>query len=123
MRAFVALCIFIFLYACTSSDRTIPSDVIPLNEMKLLVWDMMQAGELADVYKENDTTEILDTTTQIYKQVLTLHKTDKQKFYNSFAYYEDHPLLNKQLFDSVLAYGNRQREGRFKKRMQLPGPK
>ncbi len=123
MRVIVAFLVFLFLYACTSADRTVPSDVIPVNEMKLLVWDMLQAGELADVFKENDTTEILDTTTQIYRQVLDLHKTDKQKFYHSYSYYEDHPLLNKQLFDSVLAYGNRQRENRFKKRMQPPGPK
>ncbi|MEP6514085.1 MAG: DUF4296 domain-containing protein [Parafilimonas sp.] len=111
--------VFIFLisilFSCTSADRYIPSDVIPLNDMKLIVWDMMQAEEFARLKHNKDSNLLYPKTSEMFQQVMRIRKTDKENFYKSFTYYQSHPILNKILFDSVSAYASRQRQLLYKK--------
>ena len=33
--------------ACTPEDKKIPDDILPIDKMKTLVWELTQAGEYA----------------------------------------------------------------------------
>ena len=103
--------------ACTSSDTKIPKDILPLDKMKLVVWDMTQAGEYGMYLQDKDTTKRKYTTVYL-TQVLTLYKINKEDFFKSFKYYQSHPILNQQLFDSVSAYAQRQRSNMYKRQFK-----
>ncbi len=105
-----------FLISCTSADRYIQDDIIPVNDMKVIVWDIMQASEFAQVKYGKDSTLIHHKSIGMFQQVFRLHTTDKESFYKSFQYYQEHPILNKILFDSVSAYATRQRQELYKKK-------
>lgn len=112
----ILLVFFIFfLMGCTSSDRRIPGDVIPLNDMKLLVWDMILAGEMSTLQFGKDSTLLHKRTTQNFVRVLKVHKVSRTEFYKSFEFYQTHPILNKVLFDSLTDYSLRQRMELYKK--------
>jgi hypothetical protein len=107
--------IIICLFAACKSPNKIPDDVIGINKMKLIVWDMMRAGALA----ENNYPKINDTlklkTTKLFQQVFAIYGISKDEFYKSYRYYEEHPDKNKILMDSVSAYANRQRQELYKR--------
>jgi hypothetical protein len=101
--------------ACTSGDKKIPKDVLPVDKMKLIIWDLTQAGAYANYLKEKDTsTKRLNT--MYMAEVLKMHHISKEDFFKSFKFYQSDPSLNKILFDSVSAYAQRQRAEIYKKR-------
>jgi len=87
---------------------------MPVNKMKVIVWDMVQAGAYASYRKETDTAVKIINTAYM-AEVLKMHNINKADFFKSFNYYQAHPLLNKELFDSISAYSQRQRNDVYKK--------
>jgi hypothetical protein len=83
--------------------------------MKYIVWDLAQAGVYASYKKEKDTS-IKTVNTTYLAEVLKMYNISKTDFFKSFNFYQAHPLLNQQLFDSVNACANRQRVEMYKKR-------
>ena len=100
--------------ACTTQDKKIPKEILSVDKMKVVVWDLVQAGNYATILKEKDTS-IKKINTAYMAQVLKLHNLKKADFFKSFDFYVAHPELNKQLFDSLNAYGQRQRANLYKK--------
>ncbi len=84
--------------------------------MKVLVWQMMQAGELASAQNTKDSVLLNRKSIEMFQQVLHINHSEKKDFYRSFQFYQDHPVLNKILFDSLHAYGERQRQILYKSR-------
>lgn len=88
--------------------------VLSINEMKLVLWDVMQADEFAVTYIPKDSTLNLEReTNRLYQKVFLLHKTDSAQFFKSFDYYRNHPDHYRVLIDSLQAYSNRERDNRF----------
>ncbi|HEY1872290.1 MAG TPA: DUF4296 domain-containing protein [Chitinophagaceae bacterium] len=114
MRRLWFMTLFIFA-ACTPEDKKIPKDILPINKMKHIVWDLAQAGAYASYKKEKDTS-IKTVNTAYLAEVLKMYNISKADFFKSFNFYQAHPLLNRQLFDSVNAYANQQRVEMYKKR-------
>jgi hypothetical protein len=109
-----ALAFFCFIISCTPEDKKVPKDILPIDKMKLIVWDLTQAGAYATTLSEKDTTK--RSIGAVYlAEVLKLHNISKPDFFKSFDFYQTHPLLNQQLFDSVNAYAQRQRNEMYKK--------
>src|SRR3954470_14847672 len=104
-----SLVILVCLFGGCKSPNKIPDDIIGIGKMKLIVWDMIQAGALS----ENEFGKYPDTlkikTIQMFQQVFAIHGITKDEFYKSYRYYEGHPDKNKILIDSVSAYATRQR--------------
>jgi hypothetical protein len=89
-------------------------DILSINNMKLVMWDMIQADEFAPVYIAKDSTRNLKKETKLlYQKVFALHKIDSARFYKSFDYYKAHPEDYKILLDSLSAFANRERDNRF----------
>lgn len=113
MKFFFTAILFFSFIACTDNDTTIPKNIIPVNKMKLIVWDLVQAGSYASTLSEKDTAE-KNLNTAYLAETLKLHKISKEDFVKSFDFYQKHPVLNKQLFDSITAYAQRQRTKMYK---------
>lgn len=110
------LCCFMILWVACSSDK-IPGNIIPPEKMKTIVFDLMKADTYVNNYVLKDTTlKSKEQHIRMYEQVFLIHKITKKDFYNSLTYYQQHPDVNKKLFDSTLSYANRQREVIFKEK-------
>ncbi len=114
MRIF-SVFILLLAFASCSSDNNIPKNVIPVEKMKFIMWDMMRAGELAATQYTKDSSNLKLKTTELFEQVFKIHSIDKNKFYSSYHFYEEHPNMNKILLDSLSAYATRQRLELYKK--------
>jgi hypothetical protein len=107
-RGLVFVLIITAFYACSSGDTKIPKDVLPVNKMKQIIWDLTQAGSYASYLKDKDTS-VKHLNTMYMAEVLKMYHISKDDFFKSFKYYQADPSLNKVLFDSVSAYAQRQR--------------
>jgi uncharacterized protein DUF4296 len=107
------LSISVFL-ACSSGDNKIPKDVLPVNKMKLIIWDLTQAGAYANFLEDKDTSS-KRLNTMYMAEVLKMYNISKEDFFKSFKFYQSDPSLNKVLFDSVSAYAQRQRAEMYKR--------
>jgi hypothetical protein len=114
-RCLIYIVLIFLVTACTIKDKKIPEDIMPVNKMKLIVWDLIQAGAYASSLKEKDTS-IKNINTAYLAEVLKLHNVNKNDFFKSFNFYQQHPTLNKELFDSVSAYAQRQRTELYKRK-------
>ena len=109
MRKYLMLLPMILLIAC--SRNKVPADVLPPDKMKPLLFDMMRADELVTGYVLRDTSlKAKQEQVKMYEQVFAIHKTNKAEFYKSLKFYQQHPQINKVLFDSLLSFANRKKE-------------
>ena len=82
--------------------------ILPINEMKVVMWDML----LADNWYTQ--IAIKDTTAQKNKKNIALYEAvfkqdgvTKEQFYKSYSYYQSHSTEMAILLDSLEAYGTR----------------
>ena len=105
MRIIVVVSIFFFI-ACKSNT------IIPVNTMKLMVWDMACADEFILEKQAKDSTLKKSNSDSlrksIYQQVFHVHKITQATFYKNYQYYQQRPDLFKVLMDSVQNYGTRE---------------
>lgn len=103
------LCIAGVVLACAcKSNNGMPKDVLPLDSMKVIMWDMMQADELASQSTLKDTAHKLAYhAIGLYKEALASHHVTKEQFYKSYNYYLGRPDLNKILTDSLVNFSTR----------------
>ncbi len=117
MKGILSVYLISIMCLSCSSDKKIPPDVIPSNQMKLIIWDMMNAEQLS----LSDTAFVKSVsfknkTTPLYQKVFAIHHINKTAFYKSFAYYEGHSNLFKTLMDSVSLYANKKRTDLYNRR-------
>jgi len=111
VRNFIFLIILFFSFACNSnSSKKKEMKLIPINEMRKLVWDVLKADEYYVRISVKDTIDPLQTgNLKLYDQVFKSHGITKEQFYFSYKYYESHPLQFKELIDSVESIARFQR--------------
>ena len=84
--------------------------VIPFNDMKMIMWDMMKADEwYIRQFLKDSTLKTQKENIRLYEQVFAIHGITREKFYKSFQFYESRPPEFKLLLDSVELYANRER--------------
>src|SRR4051812_49176508 len=100
--------ILFILFAGACSGSKIPDDILPPDKMKKVIFDLMRADEFVNVYVLKDTAKKRNVEAiKMYQQVFTIHNITKEKFFNSFKYYQGHPDQNKVLFDSLTSWANK----------------
>lgn len=112
-KIFVVVIVIISFIDCTPEDRKIPKEILPLDTMKVVVWNLIETGDYATSLKAKDST-IKSLNTMYLNEVLELHHLDKKTFFNSFNFYQKNLYFNKILFDSINAYASRQRNEIYK---------
>lgn len=110
VKSLTGLCLLCLLASCSSNKQPTPEKILPLNNMKELVWDMLRADEYFLRKTQFDTLHKMDHENfRLYEQVFKAHGVDRKTFYNSWKWYQSHPTVFQTLLDSVDAVGTRQR--------------
>lgn len=124
MSKYLIICLIFFAAACgNSGEKKVDKNVIPISEMKLMLWDIMKADEYYNRLVANDTANRYQyENLRLYDQIFRAYNTTKEKFYSSYKYYAAHPDAFKVLIDSVDAVSRRQRD-QLNKSPQTPQPK
>jgi len=99
------------LAACNGNGK---EQLLNINQMKVIVWDMLKADELYTIQQAKDSTlRIQKKNLVYYEKIFAYHKISQSTFYKSFTYYEAHPLEMKELLDSIEQYATRERNRSF----------
>ena len=107
----------VFFISCTPEDQKVPPEIMSIDSMKVIIWDMTLASEYASYRKELDTTR-KPVNTAYFSEVLNTHHIDKSTFTRSFDFYQAHPALNKILWDSITVYAEKQRPQIYRERQK-----
>lgn len=115
MRCFAFLLIpsILLLFSSCSRKDAVPKYLIPQKEMQLVVWDMLQADELAMQNKLADSSLVLKNESfRLYDKVFAIHKISRDQFFKSYRYYQQHPGLYKTLMEGVKIVADEQRKAK-----------
>ena len=98
----LALLISVFVFGCKNDDR-ISSEVLPQKKMQAILGDMMRADQFLADYVLNKDTLLKKTSESLkyYQQIFSIHKISKDDFQYSFSFYQSHPVLLKEIMDSI----------------------
>jgi hypothetical protein len=104
MRKIIAIFFLIgWMSSCKSKNST--SSILPLDTMRVVIFDFLIADEWHNARVVKDTTEKkFKNSFKMYQEVLDIHKITKGKFDSSFTYYTEHPDKMKILIDTVNSY-------------------
>jgi hypothetical protein len=102
------LCISLFLFSC--SNEKSKEQQIPMEKLKIVVWQLMKADELYTRKSQADTTwKNEKKNLQFYQQIFELNKIDKVQFYKQMDYLKTRPAEYKELIDSVNEVSKREK--------------
>jgi len=120
MTRFIYPVLFVCVMSACSSSDSIPNGVLAPEKMKIVMFDVLRAQELANLKYGWDTTTMNTNMPVMLQQVFDIHKISKDDFYTSFRYYEAHPDKNKELFDSLGTYTDRAKQDIYKMPIKTP---
>jgi hypothetical protein len=108
MNRLICLLFFCSVISCANRD-SIPSGIIPKNEMQKILWDMIQADQFSKqfIVKDSSKKNISVETMKLYDEVFQIHHITKDEFQKSYQFYISRPDILKNVFDSLSAQGNR----------------
>ena len=101
MRFFLFIILIILTFGCIQ-DKKIPKDVLPQNEMRKIMWDLMRADAYVSTFIMKDSTKNQKTESAIlYEKIFEIHATTQETFKKSLAFYQSRPDLFKAISDSL----------------------
>lgn len=113
MRLMICACILL-LFIQTSCRNETKTVIIPVDSMKLIMWDMMKADEWFNRKLIQDTNAIRNKEdVKMYEMVFKVHGVTRERYFASYRYYEGRPVSFKRLLDSLDALANRERLKRY----------
>ena len=111
MRALLKFVFVVCILCACSGQTSVPSDVLPPEDMQSVLWDVMLADEVAEFYLQKDSTLMpLTEHTSLYQKVFQLHKISKEMFDKSISFYEHRPDLLQPILDSLQKKSDRNAE-------------
>jgi hypothetical protein len=110
MRQLLLMLLVTLLVSCsTRSDA--PKDLLEPKQMQRVVWEILVADELALQNKLADSSlNLKNESFRLYDQVFAIHKISRTQYYNSYRYYQQHPVLYKNLMEEVKRIGEKERK-------------
>jgi Domain of unknown function (DUF4296) len=82
----------------------VPGNIIEPVRMQELMWDLFRADAFITNFrgKPGDTAfNQLKESVLLYRQVFEIHKTNKEEFNKSLAWYQKHPVAIKKILDTL----------------------
>jgi len=108
----LVIIVYFLALACSST----PKHVLPVNTMKVVMFDMLKADDwYARIIVGDTLMQRVKEDIPLYEQVFAVHKLTKKEFFDSYHYYEAHPVAYKELIDSLESYANNQKLKMLKK--------
>jgi hypothetical protein len=83
------------------SDREQKKDVLPENEMREVMWDMMRADQYVGSFLKDSTHNKKDQSIALYEEIFHIHKITREQFKTSYDYYSSRPDLFRPILDSL----------------------
>lgn len=108
--------VFLVLFFSSCTDRKhIPSDVIPVEKMEGILWDMLLADRFTTQFIKDSITQRVDTQLfKMYHQVFAIHDVTSEEFRKSFDFYLSRPDISRSMFDSIAVRADRIRPDLYK---------
>jgi len=108
-----SLCfVVVLLHSSCKSKSSI--EILTIDSMKMVMWDMLNAGEWNNISISKDSVFFRNhNDIKLFEQVFLIHHINKETFYASYKYYESHPDKMKILIDSVSYLGQREKNKAF----------
>src|SRR4030095_2101145 len=101
MRFFLFIILIILTFGCIQ-DKKIPKEVLPQNEMRMIMWDLMRADAyVADFIMKDSSRNQKAESAILYEKIFDIHSTTRETFKKSLAFYESRPDLFKAISDSL----------------------
>ena len=101
MRFFLFINLIVLTFGCIQ-DKKIPKDVLPQNEMRKVMWDLMRADAYVSTFIMKDSTKNQKTESAIlYEKIFDIHSTTQESFKKSLTFYQNRPDLFKAISDSL----------------------
>ncbi|MEY5034055.1 MAG: hypothetical protein RL447_433 [Bacteroidota bacterium] len=103
MRSFILLVAVSACYLSCGSGPSVPSDVLPQEKMKSVLWDLLRAEQFVSNYvvSRDTTTAGLAKGPQLYDAILKKYGLTDSAFQVSLEYYKKHPKLLNPILDSI----------------------
>jgi len=103
MRFFLFIILIISNFACIR-DNKIPKDVIPQNQMRKIMWDLMRADAyVTDFVMKDSTRDKKAESAKLYEKIFDINSTTRETFKKSLSFYQSRPDLFKVISDSLRA--------------------
>lgn len=94
--------IFFFLIVSIFSCSSKSGKILPTAKMQAVMWDMLLADAYTQKYLKNDSTKNEQAQNAVLQQkIFQLHKINKEDFYASYEYYNNHPDIMRAILDSI----------------------
>ena len=101
MRFFFLIILIILNFACIR-DNEVPKDVIPQNQMRKIMWDLMRADAyVTDFIMKDSTLDKKAESAKLYEKIFDIHSTTRETFKKSLVFYQSRPDLFKAISDSL----------------------
>lgn len=103
MRCGLLILFLSFLVAGCKNKNRVPAGILPTSKMQAVLWDIMRADQFLTDYRVNKDTA-LDTEAEsikLYRQIFSIHDISREEFQKSFSFYQSHPVLLKEIMDSM----------------------
>ena len=119
MRSFLFIILIILTFGCIQ-DKKIPKDILPQNEMRKIMWDLMRADAyVADFIMKDSTRNQKAESAILYEKIFDIHATSREAFKKSLAFYESRPDLFKAISDSLRSDERKTLEYQAEKKPEL----
>ena len=101
MRFLLFITLILLTFGCIQ-DKKLPKDIIPQNEMRKIMWDLMRADAYVATFIMKDSTRNQKSESAIlYEKIFDIHSTSQETFKKSLEFYESRPDLFKAISDSL----------------------
>lgn len=119
MRFLLFITLILLTFGCIQ-DKKLPKDIIPQNEMRKIMWDLMRADAYVATFIMKDSTRNQKSESAIlYEKIFDIHSTSREAFKKSLAFYESRPDLFKAISDSLRSDERRALEYQTEKKPEL----
>ena len=119
MRSLLFITLILLTVGCIQ-DKKIPKDILPQNEMRKIMWDLMRADAyVADFIMKDSTRDQKTESAILYEKIFDIHSTSRETFKKSLAFYESRPDLFKAISDSLRSDERQAMEYQVEKKPEL----
>jgi len=103
-------CFFVVACIMITSCRSHNHELLGIDTMKVLMFDMLKMDEVyLRIITKDSTAAKRKENIRLYEEVFALHHITKGQFDSSYRFYESHPVNFKLLIDSLDAFANREK--------------
>lgn len=100
--------------AACSRSHTIPSDILPPEEMGRILYDIGLAEGAVETEYYRDSARNKDSLLRAQlDKVMRIHGTDRRTFQHSYTFYKKNPQILKKVVDSLQARSQRNQQKMF----------